>query len=699
MNNLLPLLSLVTLSLGAEVCQDYTLATDNDYNVCWEVKNDEVHLKLTVKTEGWIGFGIGEYAAGGMLGADIAMISNNVITDMFTKEERVTPLKDDCNAASDWDLESHEVSAGKTVAVIKRKLAVQDSQTDRSIEAGTTRVILAYGETNTFTYHGNQRLPTAITFIPGPVIDYGTEGDRTGILSMEGFKVPTKRTIYGCRGFDLHALYPELANTVHHITSIETIPVDGNYQSHHAVLYACANSPNQLDAPDLCGNNPCDELLYAWAVGGEKIRFPGVAGLPIGGDTGYRYLSLEFHYDNPKLVSDNDASYVKFTYTSVLRRHDVQVLWLGDPKVAMSVVTEDGIAPKERTHYEMDCNSDCTSRFTTPTKIFNIFLHMHTIGKRIRLVHSQGSNSKEIIRSDYYDFDLQHAIPIPETVIQPGDQLTTHCEFYHEGNENVYFGSGSNEEMCMIFAYSYPKAAKQGHCGLYSCASGLQVSNTQYKERSPMVALSFGDKAGCKYTSDDPPEAITCPNGEVLEEIEYSIEVDLENNQEIKIKVTTSMLTSVQTIEIQSPVDKWVGFAPVSVATATSGKQVMNGATAVIYKKDATKQESVLVSGSLGSSPASSVFTQMSMVELSGVRKIVLTSQSVSVMKQQASASLIAWGDALEYHGQNRRRVFPAVDSFKCKPILQSTPTPSNANQCLFSTVIMFFCAIVFLVL
>ena len=663
MKSLLYSLATVATVLSAEVCKDNTLSSENDYRVCWEVIDEEITLTLTVKTHGWIGFGISEYTGGGMLGADIAMISANRITDMFTKDQRVTPLQDDCSGLSDWKLMNYSLQNGITVAVVRRSLSVSDPQTDRAIEVGVNRIIMAYGTSSNFGYHENNRLAGAITFIPGPPVDFGTEGESEVTLKMGGFKLPTQRTIYACRGYDLHALLPDIVDTVHHITSFATLPDNGgNYEPHHAVLYACKTAP-RLDEADICGTNTCDELLYAWAVGGEKVRFPAAAGLPIGGATGYRYLSLEFHYDNPKLVSETDNSDILIKYTRNVREHEVQVLWLGDPKVALSALLRSGIPPKEQVHYEMDCNSDCTSRFSAPTKIFNIFLHMHTIGKRIRLVHKQGSESKEIIRADYYDFDLQHAITINETTIQPGDVLTTHCVFHHDQSDNVLFGSGSNEEMCMIFAYSYPKVTDQGDCGLYTCAAGVQPTNLAFNEKAPMVPLSFGGSTGCPYPVQGASTSLCRPSETLIRVgLRYVVPVGA---QFIKITATSNQTDSTQTITIESPSDKWVGFAPVSVSSATVGSGVMSGAKAIVYV-GVEKQEAILETGSLGSPPTSPFFTQVSVGINSGIRTAVLTSTSSEVLLNQSSISLIAWGNELKYHSGNRIRIAPIVEAYKC---------------------------------
>lgn len=139
-----------------------------DYKIYWRVEGEDFYLALEVKTTGWIGFGLGEPTSGSMPGADIVTVSvvngKGTATDRYALAKAM-PLEDDCQ---DWNLLSGILSSfdyskkasesdGKTLAELHRVLSPKDSTQDRPLVPGENRIIWAFGQSDSFSYHESNR--------------------------------------------------------------------------------------------------------------------------------------------------------------------------------------------------------------------------------------------------------------------------------------------------------------------------------------------------------------------------------------------------------------------------------------------------------------------------------------------------------------------------------------------------------------
>ena len=171
----------------------------------WTISGDEIELQLTAPTTGWVGFGISE--SGGMIGGDEFVASVDDTTGAVTSgdyhstvQDGTAPILDDCD---DWVVVSGTQTTESTVIVVRRKLDTGDTQ-DWPIlnETMSTRVMLAYGNTDDFGYHGNdQRATTKIDFYNedlSPAIQiaaFDASSDVSSFTMLNGnFAVPEQRT-------------------------------------------------------------------------------------------------------------------------------------------------------------------------------------------------------------------------------------------------------------------------------------------------------------------------------------------------------------------------------------------------------------------------------------------------------------------------------------------------------------------------
>ncbi len=125
--------------------------------------------------------------------------------------------------------------------------------------------------------------------------------------------------------------------------------------------------------------------------------------------------------------------------------------------------------------------------------VFKEVFHMHKTGARMTSI--QFNSSGEPVRAaeiNYFDFRQSAGFSTRSQVpfqIQPGDSFATTCYFEEPG---VLFGSGSNQEMCQIFLWYYPKSN-----GL-SCSYYDGVARLEAKKSGPRGGQSDLSAYGCE---------------------------------------------------------------------------------------------------------------------------------------------------------------------------------------------------------
>ena len=278
-----------------------------------------------------------------------------------------------------------------------------------------------------------------------------------------------------------------------HIVGFEAYinPTTAKYV-HHFVLYA----------GDSCEmySRMAMTVIWIWAPGYRGAVFPNEAGVRILGIGGFRVFRLQYHYDNPSKdqgVVDTSGFYF---YTSVkLRTHDVGILQLGDPMVFKS---KEPVRNAEGNGYSKlsltSAAAECSDLFTADkVTVFDRFLHMHQAGEHMVTKHyAKGGMLKRTDSVDFFDFREQGAFSPPTTgagfTIDKGDYFLLDCYYYQAEGQNIIFGLGSHEEMCIDFVYYYPRQEKPRGGVCLPTADSLQ---------QPTAVLSSERDLGRKYGS------------------------------------------------------------------------------------------------------------------------------------------------------------------------------------------------------
>ncbi|GKY93756.1 hypothetical protein MPSEU_000342700 [Mayamaea pseudoterrestris] len=468
---------------GSDYRNSLFIPADNNVNgaaVHWTISDDNTTLNLAVAVEasGWVGFGLSEN--GGMTGSDMMIYEAakpNIVLDAYVTQDRY-PQIDDCQ---DWTFVDATVEDNTMIVEVSRKLFTGDTQDlaildDTSSGFPVHRIISAWGDSESFSYHGMDRARGTIRWFGGSV----TEVERFEAI-MEPYKsnkivvmadnypikpIDTEYAHICVSGDDLRDQGVDLDTGV---TMIGIEPYVTNSHVHHFTAYASLTENNGDTG---CNGTDYISMVYLWAPGEPPNAFPDFLGMPIGGNSGFRSFRIEFHYDNPQLEEGIlDSSGITYYYSTEPREQTMGIMQIGDPIVAL-----DGtLIPDGTTSYSFNCPASCTkSVLDEPVTVIREYLHLHKSGASSYSQHFRDGNMIRSSKAEYYDFAQQGAQAIlqePYEVL-PGDAFKVGCYYENEPGTNRTFGLGSSNEMCISFLYYYP--AKATPSGLpFFCGVGL----------------------------------------------------------------------------------------------------------------------------------------------------------------------------------------------------------------------------------
>ncbi|XP_052251385.1 DBH-like monooxygenase protein 1 isoform X1 [Dreissena polymorpha] len=452
---------------------DHMAVLDEDgmYTLFWNFNSTHITFEAHVQTKGWVGLGIS--GNGNMFPGDVALgwVTDHGqvhFADRHTTDHRM-PLVD---TSQDWFLLHAEETSAGTVLKMVRKLQTCDAADDIDIHNGTNRVIYAFGSDDpqndrSILYHGATR-GTKSLFLLNPDKGDGkipeTKIKHFDFLNLN-FMVPNDTTTYLCRAF----IMPPIGK--HHMIKFEPVITPGNEKHvHHILLSRCkVDNPSQYDGKsDSCYDYQkqvipnCGDYIISWAIGGESFYLPANVGFSVGAPEDPVLYRMETHYDNPNGRDDIlDNSGIRITLTSELRAQEAGMLVMG------LLTSFKQVVPPGQSNFvsRAFCRDDCirlglTQANIAEFKIFGVLQHSHLAGVRITTRHFRGGNElPPIIDDPNYDFNFQELRRLPkEIAVHPGDNFRIDCHYNTVGkSQPVLGGLATTNEMCLSFAYYYPK--------------------------------------------------------------------------------------------------------------------------------------------------------------------------------------------------------------------------------------------------
>jgi hypothetical protein len=234
-------------------------------------------------------------------------------------------------------------------------------------------------------------------------------------------------------------------------------PVVDNMQAiHHWLLYEEPATDGSIE-PGI-GQHPSGNMVAGWAPGGPSYDFRkfGDVGLELPGTS---YV-LELHY-NSSDASAEDASGVEICLHERAPQNIVTNSWVGYDNWLLA-----GDFEGPRTTW----TGTCVPSSLEPIHILYVTPHMHKAGRHMRAIINQPGGSTRTLHDAAFDFAYQTAYEKNE-LLMPGETITTTCTF----SEPKSFGQGTNDEMCYLFTYAYPKGAlsDNGLWGTFAHGEGV----------------------------------------------------------------------------------------------------------------------------------------------------------------------------------------------------------------------------------
>ena len=209
--------------------------------------------------------------------------------------------------------------------------------------------------------------------------------------------------------------------------------------THHEVLTISQNS-TQLGDYDCSAGSLDNQMLYAAGVATDELDFPtGVAiHLPAG-----EFINLNLHLFD---LTDNDL-----TGHSGVAVHTVDAAAVVNPAdMEFSGTSLIDIPSDDQPHTAV---GGCTA--PADWHVFTLWPHMHQTAVHQTFTVTHDGSAATLLDTDY-SFVEQKNYPIPDTLVNMGDQIQTTCTYVNNTGETKTFGESSTDEMCFTGMYKYP---------------------------------------------------------------------------------------------------------------------------------------------------------------------------------------------------------------------------------------------------
>ena len=458
------------------------ISNDDAYTLSWSLNQEDKLIKfdLSVKTTGWVGFGIspdGRMPNSDMYIGYVKKDGKAVVEDRFAISKSLPPLDSALGGKDDLLNITGSIANGRTLLSFTRPLVTGDKY-DIDIKQGQTyTLVFSYRyQGNPETEGGNYLVHSAI-YAKNFVI-YPNSGQSTNVqtlgekykdskdvsslkIQFDNVQIPVETTAYICRLFDINTMINKANKSVAKNTSYHAIGYDVKLDNsafvHHITVSSCDyRNVFYTDGYIRCEDMPkdCRTIIFGWAPGQDTYEFPPEAGLMFGTLDTY-FVLMQIHYNNPTLLPNQvDSSSFSFFYTPILRKNDIGLSFV-------QRISDLSIPPKLPS-FKMSTNC--------PVKCFNEINpagftmisyahHMHTIGKKmkVRITKDDGTFDDDTFRKDVYDFNNQGFTQIAYP-FKRGYAINIECEW--DSTSRAYTtvgGEGTDNEMCVFFYYYYPK--------------------------------------------------------------------------------------------------------------------------------------------------------------------------------------------------------------------------------------------------
>jgi hypothetical protein len=220
--------------------------------------------------------------------------------------------------------------------------------------------------------------------------------------------------------------------------------IDNAKAIHHWLIYR-ENVADGSIAKTI-GQHPNGELIHGWAPGGPPMDFRkhGDVGFELPAST----YAVEFHYNSAD-ANALDASGVELCVQKNPPKEIASMSWIGyDQGGTVSYAT--GVCFEQATNW----TGTCAPQYKEPIHLLFMNPHLHQTGRHLKSVIMGVDGKARTLHDKPFDFNYQLSYETNE-VLMPGEKIVTTCTF----SEPKCAGQSTNQEMCYLFTYAYPKHA------------------------------------------------------------------------------------------------------------------------------------------------------------------------------------------------------------------------------------------------
>ena len=186
-------------------------------------------------------------------------------------------------------------------------------------------------------------------------------------------------------------------------------------------------------------------LVAGWAPGTNVMRYPAGTGLLVPAN---RKMVMQIHY-NLRAGALPDLTGVKIALAPSV-----------DQEAALLPIADDRFElPPNQSRVEYHFTQSLFG-ITEPLQLHGIFPHMHTMGQTLKVSKRpigdiDGSDAVCLGDVQLWDFDWQQLAFYDQPLLLDGNQqIDVDCTWDTSGRTtSTFFGEGTEDEMCLVFAY------------------------------------------------------------------------------------------------------------------------------------------------------------------------------------------------------------------------------------------------------
>lgn len=190
------------------------------------------------------------------------------------------------------------------------------------------------------------------------------------------------------------------------------------------------------------------QLLAGWSTGGCTVELPQDFGLALPGPSTGKTLMIQWHHLNLTGTEQPDATTVQVcTVPRSERAHIGGMTMLG---------TED--LNDMPAGAESKRSGSCLNETAEPITLVALWPYMHELGTEVALdaLAPNGAARQLFDRPYQHDFNQHYLV---NAALAPGEKVRTTCTYFNNTAQTVGFGQSATQEMCFVFAFSYPAGA------------------------------------------------------------------------------------------------------------------------------------------------------------------------------------------------------------------------------------------------